>query len=57
MLARKALVTRPMGARDANAATLAKDFFMPRTLRNVQIMSPAALARTINEGKEEGGEI
>ena len=56
-LARKALVTRPMGARDANAATLAKDFFMPRTLRNVQIMSPAALARTINEGREEGGEI
>ena len=56
-LARKALVTRPMGARDANAATLAKDFFMPRTLRNVQIMSPVALARTINEGREEGGEI
>jgi hypothetical protein len=56
-LARKALVTRPMGARDANAATLAKDFFMAPTLRNVQIMSPAALARTINEGKEEGGEV
>ena len=56
-LARKALVTRPMGARDANAATLAKDFFMPRTLRNVQIISPATLARTINEGREEGGEI
>jgi hypothetical protein len=56
-LARKALVTRPMGAVDANASTLARDFFMPKSIRKTTIVSPETLARTINEGREEGGEI
>ncbi len=56
-LARKALVTRPMGAVDANASTLARDFFMPKSIRKTTIMSPETLARTINEGREEGGEL
>ena len=55
-LARKATVTRPMGAVDSNAARLAKDFFMPRTTRNVRILSPQTLANTINDGRVEGGE-
>jgi hypothetical protein len=56
-LARKALVTRPLGAVDANASTLARDFFMPKSIRKTTIISPETLARTINEGREEGGEI
>ena len=56
-LARKALVTRPMGAGDANASTLARDFFMPKSIRKTTIISPETLARTINAGREEGGEL
>ncbi len=56
-LARKALVTRPMGAGDANASTLARDFFMPKSIRKTTIISPETLARTINEGREESGEL
>ena len=56
-LARKAVVTRPMGAVDTNASQLARDFFMPRTLRNVRIISPATLADNINAGRLEGGEL
>lgn len=56
-LARKALVTRPMGAVDTNAAQLSKDFFMPRTLRNVRIISPQTLANNIDAGRLEGGEL
>jgi hypothetical protein len=56
-LARKALVTRPMGAVDANASSLARDFFMPKSIRKTTIISPETLARTINEGREEGGEL
>jgi hypothetical protein len=56
-LARKALVTRPMGAVDANASTLARDFFMPKSIRKTTIISPETLARTINDGREEGGEL
>ena len=56
-LARKALVTRPLGAVDANASTLARDFFMPKSIRKTTIISPETLARTINEGREEGGEL
>jgi hypothetical protein len=56
-LARKALVTRPMGAVDANASTLARDFFMPKSIRKTTIISPETLAKTINEGREEGGEL
>jgi hypothetical protein len=56
-LARKALVTRPLGAVDANASTLARDFFMPKSIRKTTIVSPETLARTINEGREEGGEL
>ena len=55
-LARKALVTRPMGAEDANATSLAKDFFMPKSIRGVTIISPQTLAAKINEGRTaEGG--
>lgn len=56
-LARKAVVTRPMGAVDTNASQLARDFFMPRTLRNVRIISPSTLADNINAGRLEGGEL
>lgn len=56
-LARKATVVRPMGPSDTTASRLARDFFMPRGLRNVQIISPQTLAKTINEGRQEGGEL
>ena len=56
-LARKAVVTRPLGATDTNANRLMRDFFMPKTLRSVKIISPQTLAKTINEGREEGGEL
>ena len=56
-LARKALVTRPMGAVDANAQSLARDFFLPKSIRKTTIISPQTLARTINEGREEGGQL
>ncbi len=56
-LARKALVTRPLGAVDANAQSLARDFFMPKSIRKTTIISPETLARTINEGREESGEL
>jgi hypothetical protein len=56
-LARKALVTRPMGAVDANAQSLARDFFMPKSIRKTTIISPETLAKTINDGREEGGEL
>ena len=56
-LARKAVVTRPMGAVDTNANKLLKDFLMPRSLRSVKVISPQTLARTINEGREESGEL
>ena len=55
-LARKALITRPMGPADANATSLAKDFFMPKSIRGVTIISPQTLATKINEGRTaEGG--
>jgi hypothetical protein len=55
-LARKALVTQPMGAVDANAAQLTKDFFLPKAIRGVTIISPQTLATKINEGREiQGG--
>jgi hypothetical protein len=55
-LARKALITRPMGAVDASATSLAKDFFMPKSVRGVTIISPQTLATKINEGRTaEGG--
>lgn len=56
-LARKAVVTRPLGEVDANAARLARDFFLSPRIRNARIISPETLAKTINEGREEGGEI
>jgi hypothetical protein len=56
-LARKAVVTRPLGAEDTNANRLLKDFLMPKSLRSVKVISPQTLARTINEGREEGGEL
>lgn len=56
-LARKAVVTRPLGAVDANAQSLAREFFMPKSIRNTTIISPETLAKTINEGREEGGQI
>jgi len=55
-LARKALITRPMGPEDASATSLAKDFFMPKSIRGVTIISPQTLATKINEGRTaEGG--
>lgn len=54
-LARKALVTQPMGAEAATLSSLTKDFFMPKTIRNVTISSPQKLAARIEEGKLEGG--
>jgi len=55
-LARKALITQPMGAVDANASSLAKDFFLPKAIRGVTIISPQTLATKINEGREiQGG--
>ena len=56
-LARKAVVTRPLGAVDANAQSLARDFFMPKSIRKTTIISPETLARTINDGREEGGQL
>ncbi len=56
-LARKAVVTRPLGAEDTNANRLLKEFLMPKSLRSVKVISPQTLARTINEGREEGGEL
>jgi hypothetical protein len=50
-LARKALMVRPMGGVDANAASLAKDFFAPKSIKNVTIISPQTLAAKINEGR------
>lgn len=56
-LARKALVTRPLGATDANFNKLASEFFLPKSIRSTTVISPQTLAKTINEGREEGGEI
>jgi hypothetical protein len=56
-LARKAYVTRPLGAVDANAQSLARDFFMPKSIRKTTIISPQSLADNINAGREEGGEL
>jgi len=55
-LARKALYTQPLGATDAGAAQLTKAFLIPRSTRNVTILSPQTLATKINEGRTaEGG--
>ena len=55
-LARKALVLQPMGATDAGIAQLTKDFLIPKSTRNVTILSPQTLAVKINEGRTaEGG--
>jgi hypothetical protein len=56
-LAKKALVTRPLGMADANMKTLAREFFVPKSIRSTTIMSPQTLAKGINEGREEGGEL
>ena len=54
-LARKALVTQPMGATDAGVAQLTKDFLIPRSTRNVTILSPQTLATKIDEGRDVNG--
>jgi len=54
-LARKALVLQPMGATDAGIAQLTKDFLIPRSTRNVTILSPQTLATKINEGRDVNG--
>ncbi len=56
-LARKALITRPMGPEDASATSLAKDFFMPKSIRGVTIISPQTLATKINEGRTAEGDL
>ena len=50
-LARKALVLQPMGATDAGLTQLTKDFLIPKSTRNVTILSPQTLATKINEGR------
>ena len=54
-LARKALVLQPMGATDAGLAQLSKDFLIPKSTRNVTIISPQTLATKINEGRDVNG--
>jgi hypothetical protein len=54
-LARKAIVTQPMGPTDAGATQLAKDFLIPRSTRSVTIISPQTLATKINEGRDAQG--
>jgi hypothetical protein len=54
-LARKALVLQPLGATDAGIAQLTKDFLIPRSTRNVTILSPQTLATKINEGRDVNG--
>lgn len=56
-LARKAVVTRPMGAVDANMKTLAREFFIPKFIRSTTIMSPQTFADNINAGRLEGEEL
>jgi len=56
-LARKGLVTRPLGAEDAGYSNLVKDFIMPKSIRKTTVISPAALAATINAGREEAGDV
>jgi hypothetical protein len=50
-LARKGLVTRPMGPTDASAKSFAKDFFMPKSTRSVTMISPATFAAEINAAR------
>lgn len=50
-LARKALVYQPLGATDAGIAQLTKDFLIPKSTRNVTILSPETLAAKIDEGR------
>lgn len=54
-LARKAMVLQPMGATDAGITQLAKDFLIPKSTRNVTILSPQTLANKINEGRDATG--
>jgi len=54
-LARKALVLQPMGATDAGLTQLTKDFLIPKSTRNVTILSPQTLATKINEGRDATG--
>lgn len=56
-LAKKALVTRPLGATDANMSTLAREFFIPKSIRSTTIISPKTLAENINAGRVEGAEL
>jgi hypothetical protein len=54
-LARKALVLQPLGATDAGITQLTKDFLIPKSTRNVTILSPQTLATKINEGRDATG--
>lgn len=56
-LARKALVTQPLGGVDANASQLAKDLFLPKPIRGVTIISPATLAAKIDAGRNIEGSL
>jgi hypothetical protein len=56
-LARKAMVTRPLGAEDAGLRELGKEFLIPKSIRKTTIISPTTLANRINDGREEGGEV
>ena len=54
-LARKAMVLQPLGPTDAGITQLTKDFLIPKSTRNVTILSPQTLANKINEGRDATG--
>lgn len=56
-LARKAMVTRPLGAEDAGIRELGKEFLIPKSIRKTTIISPTTLANRINDGRQEGEEL
>lgn len=56
-LARKAMVTRPLGAEDAGLRELGKEFLIPKSIRKTTIISPTTLAARINDGRVEGEEL
>jgi hypothetical protein len=56
-LARKAMVTRPLGAEDAGLRELGKEFLIPKSIRKTTIISPTTLANRINDGRQEGEEL
>jgi hypothetical protein len=50
-IARKVLKTQPMGAMDATAKSLTKDFLFNPMYRRITVISPQTFAAKINEGR------